>query len=104
MNIHIFSTLIKKVLSINIHVCQLKQHWKPCVLCLPINAALGFICYYPQVLFLPKVGVTLSTENCTLEAFLLLQLSPLVERERERERNGPERAKNTFNEAHSEVR
>lgn len=48
------------------------------MLCLPINSALGFICYYPQVLSLPQVGVTLSTENCTLEAFLLLQFSYLV--------------------------
>lgn len=84
------------------------------MLCLPINSALGFICYYPQVLSLPQVGVTLSTENCTLEAFLLLQFSYLVsiskegeterEGEGEGEREGPERARKTFNEAHSEVR
>lgn len=72
------------MLSINIHVCQLKQHQE---LCVPINTALGVICYYPQVLFLPKVGVTLSTENCTSEAFLLLQFSHLAsvsDREREK--------------------
>lgn len=64
------------------------------MLCPPINAALGFICYYPQVLFLPKVGVTLSTENCSLEAFLLLHFSHLVsvsEREREKALKEPER-------------
>ena len=103
------------MLSINIHVCQLEQHQELGVHCLPINTALGFICYYPQVLFLHKVGVTLSTENCTLEAFLLLPFFHLVsvsereregerEREREREREGPERTRKTFNEAHSEVR
>lgn len=60
------------------------------MLCLPINSALGFICYYPQVLSLPQVGVTLSTENCTLEAFLLLQFSYLVSvsKEGETERGG----------------
>lgn len=59
MNIHISLTSIKKkVLSINIHVCQLRQHKELAVPCLPINAALGFICYYPQVLFLPKVRVS----------------------------------------------
>lgn len=79
------------MLSINIHVCQLRQKQELCVLCLPINTALGVICYYPQVLFLPKVGVTISTENCTLEAFPLLQFSHLVsvwKRARERE-SGP---------------
>ena len=91
------------MLSINIHVCQLKPHQELCVLRLPINAALGFICYYPQVLFLPKVGVTLSTENCTLEAFPFVTILPLSERLREREK-APERARKTFNEAHSEVR
>lgn len=82
------------MLSINIHVCQLKHRQEVAMLCLPINAALGFICYYPQVLFLPKVGVTLSTENCSLEAFLLLQFSHLVsvsEREREKALKEPER-------------
>lgn len=78
------------MLGINIHVCQFKPDQEACVLCLPINSALGFICYYPQVLSLPQVGVTLSTENCTLEAFLLLQFSYLAsaskERRRERER------------------
>ena len=82
----------KKVLSINIHVCQLKQHQELGVLYLPINAAHGFICYYPQVLFLLKVGVTLSTENCTLEAFLLLQFFHLVnKRKKEKALKEPER-------------
>lgn len=54
---------MKKVLSINIHVCHLKLHQEVRAPCRPINAALGFICYYPQVLFLPKVGVTHSIEN-----------------------------------------
>lgn len=102
------------MLGINIHVCQWKLDQQARVLlCLPINSALGFICYYPQVLSLPQVGVALSAENCTLEAFLLLQFSYLASvskrrrdraREREREREGPERGRKTFNEAHSEVR
>lgn len=53
---------------------------------LPFNAAFGFICYYPRVLFLPKVGVTLSTENCTLEAFLFVPVLPLSECLRKKER------------------
>lgn len=57
----------------------------PRTLCYVCPLARGFICYYTQVLSLPKAGVTLSTDNCTLVAILLLQFSHLVsvsERER----------------------
>lgn len=92
---------LKKVLSIYILNMSVTLSSTIGTLSLPINAALGFICYYPQVLFLPKVGVTLSSENSTLEALLLLQFSHLVNVS---EREKRERARKTYNEAHSEVR
>lgn len=49
---------------------------------LPINAAHGFICHYPQVLFPSKVGVTLPTENRALEVFPFVTILPLSECER----------------------
>lgn len=73
---------------------------------MPINAVLGFIFYYPQFLFLPKFGVTLSTELRIggVPFITILPLSDGLNKERTSEGEGPERARKTFNEAHSEVR